>query len=162
MGAVQEPWMAMICFHRGQFQSCGISMDERNVFRWGWTERERGRLLLSHITPSHSRERTLSFSGFRGESPDIIHLNYSLMCFFSLSYVYPGHNNHANNFSFWCSKHWKITYYKNSTAQCDLYSGPSRSGNCQLLCVLNHTIIHLNILFSVLLLFSFKNIKSDH
>lgn len=31
MGAVQEPWMAMICFHRGQFQSCGISMDERNV-----------------------------------------------------------------------------------------------------------------------------------
>lgn len=43
MGAVQEPWMAMICFHRGQFQSCGISMDERNVFRWGWTEREASR-----------------------------------------------------------------------------------------------------------------------
>lgn len=50
VGAVQEPWMAMICFHRGQFQSCGISMDERNVFHWGWTEGERVRLLLSHIT----------------------------------------------------------------------------------------------------------------
>lgn len=48
MGAVQEPWMAMICFHRGQFKSCGISMDERNVFRWGWTEGESVRLLLSH------------------------------------------------------------------------------------------------------------------
>lgn len=57
MGAVQEPWMAMICFHRGQFQSCGISMDERNVFRWGWTERERVGLLLSHISPTRSRRK---------------------------------------------------------------------------------------------------------
>lgn len=55
MGAVQEPWMAMICFHRGQFQSCGISMDERNAFRRGRTEREQVGLLLSHITPSHNR-----------------------------------------------------------------------------------------------------------
>lgn len=31
-GAIQEPWMSMICFHRGQFQLCGISMNERNVF----------------------------------------------------------------------------------------------------------------------------------
>lgn len=60
MGAVQEPWMAMICFHRGQFQSCGISMDERNVFLWGWTELEQVKLLLSHITPSHSRSKKVS------------------------------------------------------------------------------------------------------
>lgn len=60
MGAVQEPWMAMICFHRGQFQSCGISMDERNVFCCGWLEREQVRLLLSHITPSHSKNKKVS------------------------------------------------------------------------------------------------------
>lgn len=33
-------------------------MDERNVFRWGWTERERVRLLLlSHIPLRHIAER---------------------------------------------------------------------------------------------------------
>lgn len=61
MGAIQELWMAMICFHRGQFQSCGISMDEKNVSRRGWTEQERIRLLPSHITSSHSRNNKAFF-----------------------------------------------------------------------------------------------------
>lgn len=77
MGAIQELWMAMICFHRGQFQSCGISMDEKNVSRWGWTELERIRLLPSHITSSHSRKNKAFFVfNVPIKNTRVIHRNY--------------------------------------------------------------------------------------
>ena len=59
MGVVQEPWMAMICFHRGHFQSCGISMNERNVFRWGCTEQEQAAAFTHN--PFHSRNKRAKY-----------------------------------------------------------------------------------------------------
>lgn len=76
MGAIQELWMAMICFHRGQFQSCGISMDEKNVSRRGWTEQERIRLLPSHITSSHSRNNKAFFFFNEMYLKRVIHRNH--------------------------------------------------------------------------------------
>ncbi len=67
MGAVQESWMAMICSHRGQFQSCGISMDERNVFRWGWTDKSESGCCF-HTLLCHSRSKKVSFIKMRVKS----------------------------------------------------------------------------------------------
>lgn len=110
MGAVQEPWMAMICFHRGQFQSCGISMNERNVFRWGWTEPERVRLLLPHITRSHSRSNRVSIINMR-ENLGLKHTDlykvYLILKVQSPKVQY-------NVFSHLCIVNWSAGIYKNS------------------------------------------------